>query len=180
MSRKHKFQSKGFSLIELMIATLVLSIGLAGGAVVISAAIANNGRARFDTTATALAESTMERIVAIPSRATGAAANTSLKDCAGATFPISTALGGAPLITTGPFAGSVDFSKPAQANYSMLYAVCSTGTTIVYDVRWRVDPGPTPFTQLITVAVKNAGPQGGSGNSHFALPVRLRTIRGAF
>jgi prepilin-type N-terminal cleavage/methylation domain-containing protein len=180
MNRKRKFQCSGFSLIELMIAALVLSVGLAGGAVVISAAIANNGRARFDTTATALAESTMERIVAIPSRATGTAASTSLTDCNGATFPISTALGGAPLITAGPFAGSVDFSKPAVANYSMQYGVCSTGTTIVYDVRWRVDPGPTPFTQLVTVAVKNAGPQGGSGNNRFALPVSLRTIRGAF
>ena len=122
----------------------------------------------------------MERIVAIPSRATGTAASTSLTDCNGATFPISTALGGAPLITTGPFTGSVDFSKPAVANYSMQYAVCATASTAIYDVRWRVDPGPTPFTQLVTVAVKNAGPQGGSGNSRFALPVSLRTIRGAF
>jgi len=180
MNGKKTSGCSGFSLIELMIATVVLSIGLTGGAAVISAAIASNGRARFDTGATALAESAMERIVAIPSRATGTDANTSLKDCAGTTFPINTALGGSALITQGPFAGAVDFSKPALPNYSMQYAVCARGATIIYDVRWRVDPGPTPFTQLITVGVRNAGPGGGSGNRRFALPVRLRTIRGAF
>lgn len=180
MKRKPSSPGDGFSLIELMIATVVLSVGLAGGAAVISAAIANNGRARFDTTATALAESTMERILAIPSRATGASATTSLQDCTGTTFPISTAVGGAPLVIVGTFAGSVDYSQPPVANYSMNYAVCTRDTTIVYDIRWRVDPGPTPFTQLITVAVKNVGPQGGSGNSRFALPARLRTIRGTF
>lgn len=180
MKNKHCSRSGGFSLIEMMIATVVLSIGVVGGAAVISAAIANNGRARFDTTATALAESTMERMVAIPSNATGVTANTSLKDCAGTTFPISTALGGAPLITLGPFAGSVDFSQAPVPNYSMTYAVCSRGANTIYDVRWRVDNGPTPFTQLITVGVRNVGPEGGTGNRRFALPVRLRTIRGAF
>lgn len=177
--RKKRIASRGFSLIELMIATLVLSVGLVGGAAVISAAIANNGRARFDTTATALAESTMERIVAIPSRATGVGANTSLTDCAGTVFPISTTLGGAPLIAQGPFAGSVDFSQAPLPNYSMTYSVCSSNAVIRYDIRWRIDPGPTPFTQLVTVAVKNVG-AGTQGGRRFALPVRLRTIRGAF
>lgn len=172
--------SAGFSLIELMIAALVLVLGLVGGAAVISAAIASNGRSRFDTAATALAESTMERIVAIPSRAQGPAANTSITDCAGTTFPISTAPGGAPLIASGPFAGYVDFLQPAVPNYSMRYFVCSSGKSTTYDVRWRIDPGPTPFTQLVTVAAKSVGQNGNTANQRFALPVRLRTIRGTF
>jgi prepilin-type N-terminal cleavage/methylation domain-containing protein len=175
-----KTRSAGFSLIELMIATVVLAVGLVGGAAVISAAIAGNGRSRFDTAATALAESIMERIVAIPSRAQGVAANTSITDCAGTTFPISTAPGGAPLITSGPFTGYVDFLQPAVPRYSMRYFVCSSGKSTVYDVRWRIDPGPTPFTQLVTVAAKNVGQDGNTASKRFALPVRLRTIRGAF
>lgn len=173
-------RESGFSMIEVMIAMFVLAIGLAGGAVVISAAIANNGRARFDTTATALAESTMERIVAIPSRATGTASNTSLTDCTGANFPISTAQGGAPLISQGPFTGSIDFSQPPLPNYSMLYSACSASGPIAYDVRWRIGPGPTPFTQLITVAAKNTGSTGNNASRQFAFPATLRTIRGAF
>jgi prepilin-type N-terminal cleavage/methylation domain-containing protein len=173
-------RSRGFSLIELMIAMVVLAFGLVGGAAVISTAIASNGRSRFDTTATALAESTMEKIVAIPSRAQGAAASTSLTDCAGTTFPVSTAPGGAPLITAGAFAGYIDFLQPAVPNYSMLYATCSAASNTVYDVRWRVDPGPTPFTQLVTVAAKNIGQAGNTADKRFSLPVMLRTVRGTF
>lgn len=178
--RLQRITVRGFGLIELMIAMLVLAVGLAGGAAVISVAIANNGRARFDTTATALAESTMERIVAIPSRAIGPAASTSLTDCAGNNFPISSALGGAPLITQGTFAGSIDFSQPALPNYSMQYSTCSSGGTLAYDIRWRVDPGPTPFTQLITVSAKSVGQTSNNATNRFTAPVRLRTIRGAF
>jgi len=179
-AQARKIRCDGFSIIELMIAMVVLAVGLIGGAAVISTAIANNGRSRFDTTATALAESTMEKIVAIPSRAQGAAASTSIVDCQDSTFPISTAVGGAPLIQNGTFAGYIDFLQPAVPNYSMRYSVCSSGTNITYDVRWRIDPGPTPFTQLVTVSARNIGQIGNNPDRRFALPVRLRTIRGAF
>jgi prepilin-type N-terminal cleavage/methylation domain-containing protein len=170
----------GFSMIEVMVAMLVLAVGLVASAAVISVAIANNGRSRFDTTATALAESAMERVVALPSRATGAAASTSITDCAGTTFPMSTTLGGAPLITSGPFTGSVDFSQPPVPNYSMRYSACSSAGRLIYDVRWRIDSGPTPFTQLVTVSARNVAQTGNNGTNRFAAPVRLRTIRGTF
>lgn len=179
-SNAHR-KPEGFSLIELMVAMLVLAFGLVAGAAVISTAIATNGRARFDTTATALAESVMEHIVTIPSRAQGAAALTSMTDCAGNTFVMNTVQGGAPLIAAGAFAGNIDFLQPAVQQYSMLYTICSAGKNMSYDVRWRVDPGPTPFTQLVTVSAKNLGQAGNSaGGNRFALPVRLRTIRGTF
>lgn len=173
-------RAAGFSMIEVMIAILVLAVGLVASAAVISVAITGNGRSRFDTTATALAESAMERIVALPSRATGAAAGTSITDCAGTTFPMSTALGGAALITSGPFTGSVDFTQPPVSNYSMNYSVCSSAGALTYDVRWRIDPGPTPFTQLVTVSARNVVQTGNNGTNRFAAPVRLRTLRGAF
>ena len=173
-------RSRGFSLIELMIAMFVLAFGLVGGAAVISTAIASNGRSRFDTTATALAESTMEKIVAIPSRAQGVAASTNIIDCAGTTFRVNTAPGGAPLIAGGAFTGYIDFLKPAIPNYSMLYTTCAAGSNTVYDVRWRIDPGPTPFTQLVTVSAKNLGQAGNTADKRFALPVMLRTVRGTF
>jgi prepilin-type N-terminal cleavage/methylation domain-containing protein len=170
---------RGFSLIELMIAMAVLSVGLLGGIVVIGVATANNGRSKLHTTAVTLAESTMEKIVAIPKSAAGAAAQTSITDCAGHLFNVQTAPGGAALISGGAFAGTIDFSQPAPADYSMAYVMCSSGAGVVYDVRWRIDSGPTPSTQVVTVSAKpltgNTAPA-----AQLTLPFTLRQLRGDF
>jgi prepilin-type N-terminal cleavage/methylation domain-containing protein len=169
--------SRGFSLIELMISMSVLAVGLLGGIVVIAIATANNGRSKLHSTAVTMAESTMEKITAIPQSAVGAAAQTKLTDCAGNTFTIETAQGGSALIDTGAFAGSVDFSKPPMDNYAMRYVMCSTGTSVGYDVRWRVDAGPTRSTQLVTVSAK---PLFAAGAAQFTLPFTLHQLRGNF
>jgi prepilin-type N-terminal cleavage/methylation domain-containing protein len=169
--------SRGFSLIELMVAMGVLAVGLLGGIAVIAVAAANNGRSRLHSTASTLAQSTMERIVAIPKSAVGTAAETKVSDCAGNTFTIETAQGGSPLITSGAFVGSIDFSQPPVDNYSMLYSMCSPGTTAGYDIRWTIDAGPTLSTQLVTVSAK---PIFAAGAAQFTLPYTLRQLRGNF
>src|SRR5262245_39697473 len=127
--------SRGFSLLELSIAMAVLLVGLLGGIVVIGMASANNGRSKFHTTAATMAQSTMERIVAIPQSATGIAAQTKINDCAGNTLIIETAVGGSDLISSGAFAGAIDFSKPPLPSYSMTYAMCASAGGGIYDVR---------------------------------------------
>jgi len=171
--------SRGFSLIELMIAMAVLAVGILGGIVVIAVATTNDGRSKLHTTAAALAQSTMERIIAIPAKAVGSGAQTKITDCAGNTFTIETAVGGSPLITGGAFAGSVDFTQPPQPNYSMSYVMCSTGANVPYDVRWRIDDGPTPATQLVTVSAKPVVTNGAAA-AQFTLPSTLRQLRGTF
>src|SRR5262245_36459799 len=104
-------KSRGFSLIELMIAMVVLAVGLLGGIMVIVVATTNNSRSKLHSTAATMAQSTMEKILAIPKRAAGAAAMTKITDCAGNTFTIQTAPGGSPLIRRGAFAGSINFSR---------------------------------------------------------------------
>ncbi len=167
--------SRGFSLIELMIAMAVLAVGLLGSIVVIAVSSANNGRSRLHSTAVTLAQSTMEKIVAIPANAVGAGAETQMTDCTGNTFMVETAQGGSDLITSGAFAGSVDFSKPAVGNYSMVYATCGGGTNVSYDLRWTIDPGPTPATQMVTVSVR---PLVSAGAAQFTLPYTLHQARG--
>jgi prepilin-type N-terminal cleavage/methylation domain-containing protein len=169
--------SRGFSLLEVTIAMAVLAVGLLGGMVVIGVATANNGRSKLHSTAITLAESTMEKIVAIGSKATGTAAQTRITDCAGNTFVIETAQGGSDLITSGAFANTIDFSKPPQANYSMNYVMCSSGGGVAYDVRWRIDPGYTPSTQMVTVSAKPL-PGSAAAVAQLTLPVTLRQTRG--
>jgi len=177
--KRNKKMARGFSLIELMIAMVVLAVGLLGGIMFIGVAKANNGRSKLHTTAVTLAESTMEKIVAIPRSATAAAAGTTMTDCAGNVFTIQTAPGGSPLIGSGAFAGSVDFSQPQVPDYSMRYVMCGPGNGAVYDIRWNVDNGPTPSTQLVTVSAKilsgNASPA-----AIFTMPYTLRQYRGDF
>ena len=168
-------RSSGFSLIELMIAMAVLAMGLLGGIMVIVVATANNSRSKLHSTAATMAQSTMEKILAIPKRAVGTAAVTKTTDCAGNTFTIQTAPGGSPLIHRGAFSGSVNFSLAPIPDYSMRYVMCSTGDRVAYDVRWRIDPGSTPSTQLVTVSAKPV-----VKNGIAALPYTLHQERGNF
>ena len=166
---------RGFSYIELMIAMVVLAVGLLGGIIVICAASANNGSSKLRTTAGTLAEGTLERIIALPP---GAA--TTVSDCQGNSFDFQTAQpgpGGPALIN--PFGDTqVDFSQPAIPGYSMLYAMCSPGQVVRYDVRWTINPGPTPSTELVTVSARPAtGPAAPAAT--FVLPVSLSGVRGA-
>jgi hypothetical protein len=162
-----------------MIAMAVLAVGLLGGIVVIAVATANDGRSKLHTTAATIAESTMEKIVAIPQKAVGTAAQTRMADCAGNTFTIETAPGGSDLITDGAFSGSVNYSLAPLPNYSMRYVMCSSGVGVTYDVRWRIDAGPTPSTQLVTVSAKpNLG--NGAAAAQFTLPYTLHQLRGNF
>jgi prepilin-type N-terminal cleavage/methylation domain-containing protein len=171
--------SRGFSLIELMIAMAVLAVGLLGGIAVIAVATANDGRSKLHSTAILLAQSTMEKIAAIPKAAGNT--QTTLTDCAGTPHSIETAVpaaGGSPaLIDSGAFSGTIDFSQPTVTNYSMVYVTCSTGGNIGYDVRWRIDRGPTPATQLVTVSAK---PLVTAGATQFMLPYTLHQLRGDF
>jgi prepilin-type N-terminal cleavage/methylation domain-containing protein len=169
-------RTRGFSLLELSIATAVLVVGLLGGIVVIGVASANNGRSKTHTTSATLARSTMEKILAIPSSASGAGSQTQITDCAGNTFVIETATGGSPLIGSGAFSRSIDFSQAPQPNYSMIYAMCSSSPER-YDVRWRIDPGATPSTQLITVSAKSVT---ADRAVLFTLPYTLHAQRGDF
>ncbi len=131
----------GFSLLELMIAVSVLTVGILGGMGVICAAMASNGNSKLNTAGAMLAQSTMEKIMAAPQQAA-----TSMSDCNGNTFPVSTVLGG------GASGLNIDFTQPPVQNYSMTYVTCSG---LAFDVRWRIDVGPTPSTQLVTVSVKS-------------------------
>jgi prepilin-type N-terminal cleavage/methylation domain-containing protein len=171
--------ARGFSLIEVMVAMAVLVVGLLGGIVVIAVASANDGRSKLHSTTIMLAQSTMEKIVAIPKAAGNT--QTTLTDCGGTPHTIETAVlaaaNGPGLIGSGAFAGTIDFSQPTVINYSMIYVTCSTGGNVGYDVRWRIDPGSTPSTQMVTVSAK---PLVTAGAAQFTLPYTLHQLRGDF
>jgi prepilin-type N-terminal cleavage/methylation domain-containing protein len=163
----------GFTLLELMIAVLVLTFGLLAITALFATAIGNNGRSRVDSTATMLSESVLEQISAVLARGGPSA----VTDCGQppTTWSIDTDIGGAALSGS-----SIDFTQTnPPAGYYMNFVVCNggaePGTQAVYDVRWNVSQLSTN-SYLVTVAAR---PQNMvQGRFTFALPVTLRTYVG--
>ncbi len=190
----------GFSLIELMIAMIVLVVGMMGIMVMISTAISSNNRNKLDTTATALSQMVAETV---SSQSIVSGTPIDVRDCnptaAGGpqTFRIAT-LGtpannpdgsaGAQLNA----AGNIDFTQTYAAvpggawptpSYKMRFVTCgSGGRQATYDVRWNVR-NISAFSKMVTVSarlsrVTAAGGAPGDQLQYFAPPVTLRTISG--
>jgi prepilin-type N-terminal cleavage/methylation domain-containing protein len=179
LRRKIKFgRQSGMSLIELMIASLVLTIGVLGCAVLIPIAIGTNGKNRQQSNSTVIAQMTMEKIV---SAASAGGATLTLTDCAGTSNTINvtgtTSGSGATVLST----GSVDFSQAqgstgAPVGYYMSYVSCGTsGRTSTYDVRWNIQT-PSSYVKLVTVSSQMKG--SGSNQVLFSLPVTIRSMVG--
>jgi type IV pilus assembly protein PilV len=189
MSRMSRNNQRGFSLIELSIAMLILVVGLLGSMILLITAVGANSRSRQDTAAVALAQSTMDRILVISGSSSSLV--TSITDCNSTQHTVNTAAGGATLANVGSNGIQViDFSQPAVDGYQMLYTLCAaggtgtTGTPQVYDVRWRVDSlsalDAKSQTQMISVAAKNVGAVGNGLTQAqlFVMPITLRGLRG--
>jgi hypothetical protein len=167
----------GITLIELMLASSVLTICSLGIIALIGSSIATNTRNKFDSTTTMLAQSIVEQIAAT---AVGSG-TASLTDCAGTAFTIDTQPGGAALN-----ADKIDFTETSPpAGYRMQYVVKSPCTTTgieqaIYDVRWNVEligASTTPTNSyLLTVGAQML--DRGQGDKYFAAPITLRVMLG--
>jgi prepilin-type N-terminal cleavage/methylation domain-containing protein len=169
--------SKGFSLVELMLAMFVLAVGVLGGMVMIIMGMTRDNSNRVDTTATNAAQAVMEQIAAVPANSSPTLAVT---DCAGNNLSVNTAGSaspgtGAPLLNN----GDIDFGQAAVTGYQMNYTVCgNNGLQTVYDVRWHVTlVGPGNTGKLVVVSARQPFVAKSKGMA-FISPVTLRTVVG--
>lgn len=177
----------GMSLVELLIAMLILSIGMAAMALLLSAAMLTNKRNSWDTTATLLAQKVIEQIASVNPAAPN---NVTITDCNGNAQTISTvdaagpAGAGANLVTA---AGSINYGNIDQtqslgsipAGYAMQYVDCSIagGQPTTYDVRWNIMTLRAGSTRLITASARPVAANApGEGGVVYAIPVSLRSI----
>ncbi len=187
--RAHPKQA-GMSLIELMIAMIVLVVGMMAIMVMISTAIASNNRNKLDTTATALSQMVAETVA---SQSIVIGTPITVRDCnpAAAGGPQVWTINTAGALAPGAGAnldasGNIDFVQTyaaVPANYKMRFVTCgSGGRQATYDVRWNVRTIGA-FSKMVTVSarlsrVTAAGGAPGDQLTYFAPPVTLRTITG--
>jgi prepilin-type N-terminal cleavage/methylation domain-containing protein len=182
-----KNSQSGLTLVELMIALTVLAVGLAGIMAIVIAALFSNNHNRTDTSATWLSVMVIQQMGEIP-----AGTNTvfTIKDCAGTTWNVNTAAGGATLRGTNNspswVANDIDFTAAsgygaAPGNgYGMLYQACGTNGSngIKYDVRWNI-ANNIEQTKTVIVGAKIIGSASGQQNYYFSMPVQMKTILGS-
>jgi type II secretory pathway pseudopilin PulG len=178
----------GATLIELMIAMLVLAIGLGALTNLFVMSMATNNRNSKDTTATLLAQKVVEELSA---QSLNATVVVNLTDCVGNAWQIPATQGvafpgqGAALNNNAgsPFYGGIDFTQGLAAvpqGFAMQYVDCDpNGQQTTYDVRWNVMSITANSTRLITASARRLGTAGTGGNLYFAVPVTLRTVGGS-
>lgn len=194
-----KNQEHGFSLIEMMIAMVILAVGLGGLTILFVTAMNTNLKSSRDTGATMAAQSIMEQIAAQP--ALQGSAPVTVTDCAGTQYKVATDGGapnpagtgnGATLVPQTPgsgnagFPGEVDWAAgapPAATAAANGYAIpqfadCGVvgGSQVVYEIRWNVKQ-LTPYSRQIVVGARETGAQR-LGGLRFMLPVSLRSVGG--
>jgi len=166
-------QESGLTLIELMIAMVVLAVGILGSMGLIIRAIGGDAWSKQLSNSTVLAQSITERIMAIP-----AASNSpvTIADCTNnPAATVNTAPGGSAVTSS----GDVDFTAAPVANYQMLYTDCDTnGRQAIYDVRWNVTAinNSLGFVKLLTVSAQLK--HTGNNAVAFAPVATVRTIIG--
>jgi len=158
------------TLVELMIAMVVLLVGITASMAVVAVSMGGNGRNRQQSNSTVVAQMVSEKISSV--KANVASPTVTITDCTGTTTTVTTTAGGSSLNTS----GDIDFTQAAVSGYQLLYTDCGTsGRQVTYDVRWNITQS-TNYVKLLVVSAKmqNAG----TALRFFALPVTIRTLVG--
>jgi len=200
-STRHRARlgESGMSLLELMIAMTVLTVGMLGSMVMILTAMESNSRNKTDNLATILDQEVMEKFATLNNYPKAGSAT--IYDCAlnggyADAHLVSLLQGaygtgnGATLYTSstvpaGYNVGDIDWSQATPtlatsttAGYAMLYRTCSGDN---YEVRWNIMDGnagspPVSRISLLTVSARQTAANGSKLGMLFAPPTTLRTL----
>ena len=174
--RRKPHPESGMTMIELLIAGVVLVVGMLAIMVLLGLATGNNGRSKVDSTATMLSQAVVEQISAVlAGGGPGSVVDNNNCDGTGNTWVIDATAGAPPNGAGAPLLGAkIDFTAAAPAGSQMNYVDCAGTVRSVYDVRWNVQTIGSTF--LVTVGAKPQG--GGPVRFSFALPTNMRVYLG--
>lgn len=177
-STKSRNRQKGFSILEMLLATVILLVGLVAVAQLVPASIFLNYRNRMDSSALVFAQRQLDLLLDQRLDAPG----NSFTDQLGNTYQLGNPA--TPNVVQGNSVVSVnnqtliDFSGPAPSGYptngyGFIYQDPADPTNTIYDVRWAViitGNGTTAASKRFILGVRQMG-----GNSYF-LPITLDTM----
>ncbi|HWY06659.1 MAG TPA: prepilin-type N-terminal cleavage/methylation domain-containing protein [Candidatus Acidoferrales bacterium] len=164
----------GFTLVEMLIATVIVVVGLVAVAQLVPTSMMMNANNRSDGTALVIAQRQMEALRAVPLSAT------SFTDPLGVTCPLSTTCSvgdpskpgqvvGSPLFNNTPI---IDYAQPLATGYGFTYTDPNDPTGAVNDVRWAVvtiNNGTTTSKRIIVGAFRR-------GMKSPSFPISLDTL----
>ena len=159
----------GFSLLEMMIATVILLVGLVAVAQLVPVSILLNYRNRMDSSAVVFAQQILDQFLDQPLSATlftDTAMNPCATGCALGDPTQPNQLVGSPFLN-----GQLNWAAGTVPNYSLTYPPLA----VEYDVRWAVitiGDGKTASAKRFILGVR-AGGNGAAGGSAYFLPVTL-------
>jgi prepilin-type N-terminal cleavage/methylation domain-containing protein len=176
-SRNTRCKQSGFTMIEMLIATVMIVVGLVAVAQLVPLAVHLNAGNRNDSTALVFAQRELDEMVDQPLSATTfsdpqgvlcpPAALCNLGNAANPRVPV-----GSPMVMLNN-RPMIDFTQAAVANYSFNYTDPNDPFGLSYDVRWAVIAyanGGNATGKRFIVGVRRRG-----GNVPF-LPVTLDTM----
>lgn len=185
-------RQQGFSLLEFLIAMVVLTIGVGGLLPLLLASITLDKKAAGDTTAVMVAEVVLEQMSSAGANFTGVLPNP-LQDCANPAnswnIDMTSAIvgggsgganggNGANLTNQGAIDWTQDYAT-IPAGFAMRYVACSTtnDTPVTYEVRWDViKTSSSDSTKMVVVSARPMIQQAWSLG--VIAPINMRTIVG--
>jgi len=186
--RPRRRSERGFSLIELMAAMLVLAVGLGALTPLLCTGMYADNNSANATTSTMVAEHILEQITGAQANAGGNLAG-GLTDCAGTNWAITLDAANQGAGSGGTYGGNgakvtstgiIDWTQTyanVPAGYAMQYVACGNGShQITYDIRWDLITLSTQARAVVISARPLASTQ--VGGLRFIVPVQLRSIEG--
>jgi prepilin-type N-terminal cleavage/methylation domain-containing protein len=176
IGRRRK-REKGFSLLEMMLATIILLVGLVAIAQLVPASILLNYRNRTDSSAMVFAQREMDFMLDQP------LVSTTFSDPLGVYCPLSAICNLGNPAPQNQVQGSalvvvnnqtmIDFSSVGLSNWSFTYQDPNDPSGANYDIRWAVivtGNGTSIFSKRFVLGIRQAG-----GSGYFQ-PVTLDTM----
>jgi len=170
-SAKQRFKQRGFTLVEMLLATLILLVDLVAIAQLVPASILLNYRNRMDSSTLVFAQRQMDQMLDKPITVTSFQDELGYICQLGNPAPVNAIQGNNVVFNNNQTL--IDFASPPVPGFSFTYQDLADPNQTTYDVRWAVivtGNGSVPASKRYILGVRQF-----AGNS-FVLPATLDTM----